>query len=82
MGLSQNLEMMRKVGFEPTRSVEHRDIHNLRMWALFEIYVHKIKGKYIRSFYIFSLPVFLYEYLNVQQVCIGTCKFLLPAQLP
>ena len=51
--------MMRKVGFEPTRSVEHRDIYNLGMWALFEIYVHKIKGKNIRSvFSIFRLPVF------------------------
>jgi|MDSX01.1.fsa_nt_gb hypothetical protein len=64
MGLSQNLEMMRKVGFEPTRSVEHRDIHNLRMWALFEIYVHKIKGKYIRSFLHFqtpSIPIRVFE---------------------
>ena len=63
MGLSQNLEMMRKVGFEPTRSVEHRDIYNLGMWALFEIYVHKIKGKNIRSVFHFQTPGI--PYLNM-----------------
>ena len=70
MGLSQNLEMMRKVGFEPTRSVEHRDIYNLEMWALFEIYVHKIKGKKRKERFPFSDSQYSI-YLNVQQVCIG-----------